>query len=83
MNADRATSSRFRGNDGVLCHVERPKLRRPGEGGDPAAHPSERRWIPASAGTTEFCVTWGARNFVVPAKAGTRRRIRQVDTQFG
>jgi len=34
-----------------------PELRRPREGGDPAAHSSERRWVPASAGTTKLC-TW-------------------------
>ena len=32
-----------------------PKLRRPREGGDPVARASERRWVPASAGTTVLC----------------------------
>ena len=31
------------------------KLRRPREGGDPVARASERRWVPASAGTTVLC----------------------------
>src|SRR5689334_12839345 len=50
------------------------KLRRPREGGDPVVRSSERRWVPASAGTTELCKQAGStdmkKSFVVPAKAG-------------
>jgi hypothetical protein len=65
------------------------KLWRPREGGDPVARSSERRWVPASAGTTELCKQAGAtdmkKGFVVPAKAGTQWRVRAKDagSRFG
>src|SRR6185503_16491169 len=62
------------------------RLCRPREGGDPVARSSERRWVPASAGTTQLCKQAGAtdmkKSFVVPAKAGTRWRVRAKDAGF-
>jgi hypothetical protein len=75
--------SRLRGNDGAHVRAKdaRSKAssspRRRGPSGVFQARSSERRWVPASAGTTER--TFGERrwveSFVVPAKAGTQWRV--------